>query len=309
MNFELNINIIRNFVTVAEMGNITNAAEKLYITQPTLSRQISSLESSLNVTLLERMKTGVTLTAAGESFYKQCCNLVKAYDELIGKVYEFHNIIAGTLNIGYQKSSEEMLISFNGRFAKDYPHVSIKNFRQTGDNFINRLIYGELDAAYIYGLELNRHYKNIKSIQVGMLQNMLLVSTENPLAKRKKVHLSELSNEKFVMPSKNTSPFKAQEIANGCKKYGYEPQVATTAENIIDYVLGIVQYNGIAILPYMRNMDDSDEVVYLDLEGYMADYPVHLAWNTANTNSVLPIYLSFIKQQPVLTPPIRQREL
>ena len=108
MNFELNINIIRNFVTVAEMGNITNAAEKLYITQPTLSRQISSLESSLNVALLERMKTGVTLTAAGESFYKQCCNLVKAYDELIGKVYEFHNIIAGTLNIGYQKSSEEI---------------------------------------------------------------------------------------------------------------------------------------------------------------------------------------------------------
>ena len=51
MNFELNINIIRNFVTVAEMGNITNAAEKLYITQPTLSRQISSLESSLNVAL------------------------------------------------------------------------------------------------------------------------------------------------------------------------------------------------------------------------------------------------------------------
>lgn len=85
--------------------------------------------------------------------------------------------------------------------------------------------------------------------------------------------------------------------------------MATTAENIIDYVLGIVQYNGIAILPYMRNMDDSDEVVYLELEGYMTDYPVHLAWNTANTNSVLPIYLSFIKQQPVLTPPIRQREL
>lgn len=301
MKFELNINVIRNFVEVARMGNITNAAEKLYITQPTLSRQISSLESALNVTLLERMKTGVVLTAAGASFYEQCLSFIKAYDELMAKVYEFNNIISGSLNIGFQKSSEDLIINFNSLFAKNYSHVKIKNFRQTSDNFINRLLSNELDFAYLYGLELDRNYKNIKSIQVGMLKNMVLVSTNNPLAKREKVHLSELKDELFIMPSKSNSPNKSKEITDWCEKYGFSPKVATTADSIIDYVMGVVQYNGIAILPYMRNMTDTDNLQYIELEGYLIDYPIHLAWNSTNTNPILPIYLSFIEEQTVKT--------
>lgn len=307
MKFELNINMIRNFVEVAEMGNITNAAEKLYITQPTLSRQISSLENTLGVTLLERMKTGVVLTAAGASFYEQCLTFVKAYDDLMGKVFEFHNIIAGSLNVGYQKSSEDMLIAFHSRFAKDYPHVTLKNYRQNSENFLNRLISGELDVAYLYGPELSRNYKNITSMQVGVLKNMLLVSADHPLAQRDKVHLSELAETPFVMPSKSSSPIKSDNIMAWCSKYDFAPKVVTTADHIMDYMLGIVQYNAVAILPYMRNMEDTDQVKYLELEGFSTDYPIHMAWNTSNTNSALPVYISYIESQPLMSTPQRKK--
>lgn len=299
MKFDLNIGTIKNFMTVAEMGNITNAAETLYITQPTLSRQISGLEEMLNVTLLERAKNGVTLTDAGRSFYEQCQNLVKAYDDFLGHAFEFQNIVVGTLRIAHQKSSEEKVISFHSSFLQAYPNVVIKNFRQDSRNFINGLLSGELDVAYLYGRELRHGYKNIKSLQVGTLRNMLLVSQENPLSKRDRVHLSELKDERFILPSKSNSPYKAAEIIRACENSGFIPQCMGYADAMMDYLLGVVRFKGVTILPYMHNVEESDQVKYVELDGYECTYPIHVAWNETNTNPVLSTYLAFIERQLV----------
>lgn len=242
------------------------------------------------------MQTGVILTNAGKTFYEYCKAYIRAYDEFMGKALEFQGMVAGSLNIGHQKSSEEMVIDFHSSFLKAYPNVTIKNFRQSNENFINGLISGLYDFAYIYGRELKRSYKNVKSIHVGTLYNKLLISCTNPLARRDTIHMSELKDELFILPSKSNSPCKAVEIINGCVQNGFTPQIAAHAESIVDYVLGVVQYDGVTILPYMRNMEDSNQVKYLELEGYEKEYPIHLAWNTTNTNPVLSTYLDFIQK-------------
>lgn len=299
MKYDLNIGTIKNFMTVAEMGNITNAAERLYITQPTLSRQIFGLEEMLNVTLLDRNKNGVILTDAGKSFYEQCRNLVKAYDDFLGHAFEFQNIVVGTLKVAHQKSSEEKVIDFHSGFLQTYPNVTIKNFRQDSRNFVNGLISGELDVAYLYGRELRHSYKNIKSLQVGTLRNMLLVSRDNPLSKRERVHLSELKDERFILPSKSNSPYKAAEIIKACESYGFIPQCMGNADAMMDYLLGVVRFKGVTILPYMHNVEESDQVKYVELDGYEQQYPIHVAWNETNTNPVLSTYLAFIERQLV----------
>lgn len=299
MKYDLNIGTIKNFMTVAEMGNITNAAERLYITQPTLSRQISSLEEMLNITLLDRNKNGVILTDAGKSFYEQCRNLVKAYDDFLGHAFEFQNIVVGTLKVAHQKSSEETVIDFHSVFLQTYPNVTIKNFRQDSRNFVNELISGELDVAYLYGRELQHSYKNIKSLQVGTLRNMLLVSRDNPLSKQERVHLSELKDERFILPSKSNSPYKAAEIIRACESYGFIPQCMGNADAMMDYLLGVVRFKGVTILPYMHNVEESDQVKYVELDGYEQQYPIHVAWNETNTNPVLSTYLAFIERQLV----------
>lgn len=281
------------------MGNITNAAEKLYITQPTLSRQISGLEEVLNVTLLDRTKNGVALTDAGKAFYEQCRNFMKAYDDFLGRAYEFQNIVVGSLNIAHQKSCEEKVIDFHSEFLRTYPNVTIKNYRQDTRNFISGLISGELDIAYMYGHELRHSYKNIKSLQVGTLRNMLLVSRNNPLSERERIHLSELKDERFVLPSKSSSPYKAAEIIKACEGQGFIPQCMVSADSIIDYLMGVVRFNGVTILPYMHNIEESAQVKYVELDGYEQTYPIHMAWNETNTNPVLSTYLAFIERQIV----------
>ena len=299
VKFDLNIETIKNFIVVAEMGNITNASERLYITQPTLSRQISSLEETLNVTLLERAKNGVALTEAGETFYQECKEFVRAYDNFLSHAFEFQNIVVGTLNIAYQKSCEEKVIGFHSEFLRTYPNVVIKNFRQDNNNFINQLISGKLDAAYLYGRELRHSYKNIKSLQIGVLHNMLLVSRDNPLSQRERVHLSELKDERFILPSKSNSPYKAAEIVKACESYGFIPQSMASADAMIDYLLGVVRFKGVTILPYMHNIEESAQVKYIELDGYEEQYPIHIAWNESNTNPALSTYLKFIQRQLV----------
>jgi DNA-binding transcriptional LysR family regulator len=73
----------RYFVTVAEEGQITRAAEKLYVAQPALSQAIAQLESDLGVELLERHARGVTLTAAGEAFLVKARVAIAAHDDAI----------------------------------------------------------------------------------------------------------------------------------------------------------------------------------------------------------------------------------
>lgn len=297
MKIDLNINTIENFVIVAEMGNITNAAEKLYITQPTLSRQLLGLEESLNVSLLVRKKNGVSLTAEGEVFYKQCKKLIKAYEEFISKAFEFRNIVVGSLSVAYQKAGEDMMLHFNSGFLREHPNVTITNYRQASRNLVDLLSTKELDFAFIYAGELERGHKHIRSIKVGELKNMVMVSQTNPLAQKERVHLSELSKEMFVLPSKSNAPRKAAEVIAGCESSGFSPQIVSDAVNIVDYILDIVRYDAVAILPYILNVEDSTQVKYLELDGYEPKYPIHLAWNETNSNPILNTYLSFVERQ------------
>ena len=295
MKIDFNINAIKNFVEVADIGNITIAAEKLYITQPTLSRHLLSLEEMLNITLFKRVKNGVVLTTEGLVFYNLCKKLLKAYDEFVSGTFEIQNIVAGTLNIAHQKSSEDILIHFNSRFLQEYPNVTIKNFPQSNQNLVEYLMAKELDFAYIYGGELERNYKDIKSIQVGGLKNMLLVSRKNPLSKLDKVHLSQLANERFIFPSKITSPHLATQIVTRCEAVGFTPQVASDADSLVEYLQEIIRYNAVAIIPYMPKMD-TVQFKYLELEGYPPCHPIHLAWCETNSNPIVSTYLSFVEQ-------------
>ena len=99
----------------------------LYISQPTLSRHIASLEKQLKVPLFKRSKSGVELTDAGKKFYFHSVKLITAYDEFVSKAFDFRDVLGGMLKIAHQKSSQELAIAFNKKFLKAYPGVRIRN--------------------------------------------------------------------------------------------------------------------------------------------------------------------------------------
>jgi DNA-binding transcriptional LysR family regulator len=92
---------LRNFVTVAEDGQMTRAARKLHLAQPALSHSISQLESELGVVLLERHARGVTLTAAGEAFLPKARAALAAAEEALRTAHSAARAISGSMEVGY----------------------------------------------------------------------------------------------------------------------------------------------------------------------------------------------------------------
>ena len=85
-------------LTIAKLGNFTRAAEKLYISQPALSRYISTLEKRLNTTLFIRTPYSITITSSGKTFCEYAERILSLEDELVNKLKEYYpNINIGKL--------------------------------------------------------------------------------------------------------------------------------------------------------------------------------------------------------------------
>lgn len=96
----MDIVALESFVTVYNYKNFTKAADKLYISQPALSRRMKALEEELGITLFKRRGTSIEgITEGGKFFYKEAVKLLKQADELRLKVNRFREGVSGTLRI------------------------------------------------------------------------------------------------------------------------------------------------------------------------------------------------------------------
>ena len=96
----MELRVLKYFLTVADEGNITRAADILHVTQPTLSRQLMELESELGTLLLIRGKRSVTLTDEGFLFKQQAETIVELADKLEYTFKDQKDMICGTIRIG-----------------------------------------------------------------------------------------------------------------------------------------------------------------------------------------------------------------
>ncbi|MBQ6663406.1 MAG: LysR family transcriptional regulator [Firmicutes bacterium] len=291
----ISISSLRNFIVIADLGNITSASEELFITQPTLSRQIAALEDQLGVQLFKRVKSGVELTEAGRKFYGHAQTLIQAFDDFISQAYYFRSVISGTLKMAHQKSGQELVIAMNRQFLSTYPNVTIRNMEQSGINLLEELRAGTFHVVFIYGHEKGAAYKDLESLPLGNMYNMLLVARDNPLSKRESVSLEELREQQFIVPSRFISPYRNREILESCRSAGYSPNVVSNADSLLEIISDVVRYSGVSILPYIHNVEGGGQVRYVKLTDYKAQYPIIMVWRPDEDNPVLNTYVDFVK--------------
>lgn len=293
-----NIDILQYYVKIAELKNITAAANELFVTQPTLSHQMQKIETRLGITLYNRLRTGIELTPEGEQFYRLCKKLLAAYEEFNSAAYLINSNIVGTLKIGYPKSSTKFLMEYNSNFAKKYPDVFVKNYRQGPQNGIDLLLNNELDFFYLHKLETGNMPKELRSITVGSNPFMVLMSVDNPLAQRESVHISELRGMRFVMPSELHASGRIALLNKVCRSNGFVPNIVNYHYQQSGYVLDIMTYPDIVtIQPRINNMESeyNNKVVYVPLKGYQVEDEICLTWSARNPNPLIPLYVNMVQ--------------
>jgi LysR family hydrogen peroxide-inducible transcriptional activator len=144
----MTITQLKYVLAVAEHQNFTKAAQKTYVTQPTLSMQIQKLEDELNIQIFDRSKKPIELTSIGRKIVNQAHSIVNEAERMQDIVDQEKGFIGGEFRLGIIPTVMPTLLPmFLKNFGNKYPKVHLKIDELTTDDIISKLLDGHLDAA------------------------------------------------------------------------------------------------------------------------------------------------------------------
>lgn len=148
----MDIQLLKAFVTVAREGNLTRAAERLFVTQPALSLQIKKLQEGLELSLFERTPRGMRLTEAGQRLLPVAERALAGVAEFRAAAAGLKDTISGRLRLGTIVDPEFLRLgAFLSALAERHPTLSFELTHGMSGTVTRRVEQGELDVAYTLG--------------------------------------------------------------------------------------------------------------------------------------------------------------
>jgi DNA-binding transcriptional LysR family regulator len=184
------------FVAVAEEGQMTRAARRLHIAQPALSQAIGQLEGELGIKLLERHPRGVTLTAAGRTFYEKARLAVEASDEAVHTARSLARAQQGTIEFGFVGSPPGLDSPHQlEAFSRAYPDIDIRYTELPFPTPDTAMWLGDVDVAACHAPP--RH-PEVWSHALRSEPRVLLTPRRHPLAERAELLVADVLDETFI---------------------------------------------------------------------------------------------------------------
>ena len=212
---------LRYFIALAESLNFTRAAERVHVTQSTLSHQIRQLEEELGKDLFERQTRRVVQTEAGESFLAYATRALAVIDQGLSELKQNPVDMTGTVRIGTTHTFNlGFLPDCIALFLRQYPTVRVVVEELSGDAITEGLKAESLDVGIGYRPE---HQTDIRFEPLFNEDLALVVSPSHPLAKRKRLRIAELHRESLVLLPQT---FSTRRLLDECfSAAGAEPNV------------------------------------------------------------------------------------
>ncbi|MDO4758722.1 MAG: hydrogen peroxide-inducible genes activator [Rikenellaceae bacterium] len=187
-------------LAVANCGSFSQAAEHCFVTQPSLSMQIKSLEEELGVILLDRSKKPVVPTEAGEVVLEQVRETLSAFNYIREAVSELKGETAGKLHLGVIPTIAPYLMHrFIPTFVKRYPKVELEISEMKTADIVEALKRDRLDAALVAGGTCG---EGIQEHDLFDDRFHLYVSPENPLYERSNIRIEDIDLKDLVILSR-----------------------------------------------------------------------------------------------------------
>lgn len=137
--------------TIADEKSITRAAQKLYLTQPSLSHCVNSIEKQLGTRLFRRTSGGLILTYAGEKYYRMACEVLRIYGAFEAELAEESDLARGRVTLGITNYLAcDLLPRMLPAFHREHPGIEVRIVEETTDDLQRRLLSGRLDFAIMH---------------------------------------------------------------------------------------------------------------------------------------------------------------
>ena len=198
---------LRAFCSAAQTGSVSKAAERLYLSQPSVSLQIQALERELNVTLFERRGPKIHLTPDGRNLYELAQPLVHGIDALAETfAAESGRVTSGELAIAAGESTLLYLMPrLVKRFATEHPGIRIKLQNVTGRDGLAMLRADEVDLAVGSMIDTP---DDISYHPIFTYDPVLITPLDHPLARKKPIKLEDVSPHGLILPPRHLSTWR-----------------------------------------------------------------------------------------------------
>lgn len=283
---------LKYFLALSEELHFHRAAEKLFIVQPALSKQIKLLEEELGIALLKRDKRNVKLTAAGKYFKKEVktildqLELVKSHTRLIQEGEK------GEIRIGYVGSCiHTFLPDILTELHSEHPHIQTYLNEMTSSTQLEAIQNGELDIAFLRNPSPNPQFDS----RLVFRETFALVLPDSHRIDQSNFKgVQQLADEEFILPTRADGELYYRLQLSICEDAGFSPRIAH--ETVHGHtVLNLVGHGlGITFLPTSFQNVTNASVKFIELKNIHQRAEITALWNKENPNPSLTKFLDFI---------------
>ena len=288
---DVDTRLLRYFAAVAAEGNLTRAAERLFVSQPTLTKQIRQLESQLGVRLFTRSRAGMTLTAAGHALAVQVPAVLAGWDKALAETKAEGRREARVLRVGFMSSAaNEATQQIIAAFARSRPGWRVDLQQAAWSDATAGLASGDVDVAL---LRLPFPGQGDVRIEVLLTEpRWVALPAGHPLAARDQIFFRQLWDEPFVAAPAETGCWRDYWLATG-ERQGHPVRIGVVTDQPDAYLTAIANGDGIALVPESATRYYARPgITYRPVTG-VSPSQVGVAWPPANDAN--PVVQDFVR--------------
>lgn len=292
MSNQLELRHLHYFLAVAEELHFRKAAEKLFISQPGLTRQIKQMESELGIQLFIRDNRNVALTTAGAYLKEEISRNLKNLDHLFehAKLLELGK--EGTINLGYVGSAMNQLIpEVLVQFGKEYPHVVFNLTEMSNEQQIEGLLAGEIDAGFV---RLDRVPPTLEKRTVIHEPFCLVLPKSHPLDPCNFMSIEQLKEASFILFDPKYSASYYEKVMQIFDDHGFRPHLSHNTIHASSIYKLVEKGFGVSIVPKSLITTHRPEIKFIELTNIPQKTTLSVVWDAGNRNPSLQKFIPLV---------------
>ncbi|SEB45250.1 DNA-binding transcriptional regulator, LysR family [Tenacibaculum sp. MAR_2009_124] len=285
MSYQLELRHFKYFLAVAEELHYRRAAEKLFISQPGLSKQIKQLEENLGVQLFERHNRKVALTKAGEYLKVEITKNLKNLDNILNHAKLINTGKDGNLKFGYVGSAmQDIIPNLLVRLNQQYPNITFGLKEMDNQSQLESLLSNKIDIGFV---RVEKVPKSIERKTVLKESFCLVLPKNHQINSYNFKSLKEFQTESFILFDSKYSVSYYEKVMEIFQQYRFTPIVSHNTIHAESIYKLVENGFGISIVPKSLTKTNYTGIQFIELNRIPQRTTLSAVWSRENRNPVI----------------------
>ncbi len=262
---------LKVFETVARHLSFSRAAEELHLTQPAVSTQVKTLQGHVGLVLFEQLGKRIFLTPAGEELLRYSRAIIRQFDEAEEALTQFKGVTGGKLNVAVISAGDYFFPRLLVEFARRHPGVTLNLAVHNREKLLSEIANNLTDLAIMV-----RPPQDMDTVNEAFAPHpyVIVAAPNHPYAKRRKIPMSALKHERFVVREKGSDTWNSMQESFG--KHLAELNIAMEIKSTETIKQAVIAGMGISFLSaHTISLElQAGSLIVLDVQGF----PMMLNW-------------------------------